>query len=57
MYDPLHAIRKSYMSRGTDVTEYEDDSQFANQIVTIDLANIMPNIVFNITRNENRSVY
>lgn len=57
MYDPLHAIRKSYMSRGTDVTEYEDDDRIlANQIVTIDVANIMPNIVFNITRNENRSV-
>jgi hypothetical protein len=58
MYDPHRSIRKSYMSRGTSAFLYEsNDNILANQIVTIDVANISPNIVFNLSRNENNSVY
>lgn len=57
LYDTHNHIRKSYMSRGTYRMVYEDDNRIlANQIVTIDIPNIEPNIVFNITRNENGSV-
>lgn len=58
MYDPHRSTRKSYMSRNTASLLYEsNDNILANQIVTIDVANISPNIVFNISRNENNSVY
>ena len=58
MYDPHRSIKKSYMSRGTLPISYEsNDNILANQIVTIDVANILPNIVFNISRNDNNSVY
>ena len=58
MYDPHRSIKKSYMSRGTLPISYEsNDNILANQIVTIDVANISPNIVFNISRNDNNSVY
>ena len=58
MYDPHRSIRKSYMSRGTSSLLYEsNDNILANQIVTIDVANISPNIVFNLSRNDNHSVY
>ena len=58
MYDPDRSIKKSYMSRGTLPISYEsNDNILANQIVTIDVANISPNIVFNISRNDNNSVY
>jgi hypothetical protein len=57
MYDPVRSIRKSYMSRGTSPIVYEhDDRILSNQIVTIDIANIAPNIVFNLSRNENGSI-
>jgi hypothetical protein len=58
MYDPHRSIRKSYMSRHTSSLLYEsNDNILANQIVTIDVANISPNIVFNLSRNDNHSVY
>jgi len=58
MYDSHRSIKKSYMSRGTLAISYEsNDNILANQIVTIDVANISPNIVFNISRNDNNSVY
>lgn len=57
MYDPQRTIRKSYMSRGTYRVVYQSDPRIlANQMVTIDDPDVMPNIVFNITRNENGSV-
>lgn len=57
MYDPLRSIRKSYMSRGTHPSAYESDPRIlANQIVTIEVGGIAPNIVFNLIRNENGSV-
>ena len=58
MYDPHNSIKKSYMTRGTLPILYEsDDRILANQIVSIDVANLSPNIIFNISRNENNSVY
>lgn len=58
MYDTHRSVRKSYMSRNTSSMLYEsDDNVLVNQIITIDLANIAPNIVFNISRNDNNSVY
>ena len=58
MYDLHRTTRKSYMSRNTVPLLYESNANIlANQIVTIDVANISPNIVFNLSRNENNSVY
>jgi hypothetical protein len=46
------------MSRGTPPYAYDsNDRILANQMVTINIANIAPNIVFNISRNENNSVF
>ena len=51
IYDRGRSIKKSYMSRRTFHVP-------ANQpVTTIDVANIDPNIVFNISRNDNYSVY
>ena len=58
VYDEHRNIKKSYMSRNTSHVAYESNAHIlANQIVTIPVANISPNIVFNISRNENNSVY
>lgn len=58
IYDRHRTIKKSYMSRNTMPYAYEtNDRIITNQIVTIDVANISPNIVFSISRNENNSVY
>jgi hypothetical protein len=56
MYDRHRSIKKSYMSRGTFHIS-NDHNILPNQIVTIHVDNIAPNIVFNISRNENNSVY
>jgi hypothetical protein len=56
MYDRHRSIKKSYMSRGTFHISNDHDI-LPNQIVTIHVDNIAPNIVFNISRNENNSVY
>lgn len=56
VYDRNRSIKKSYMSRGTFHIS-NDDHILTNQIVTIHVDNISPNIVFNISRNENNSVY
>lgn len=57
IYDPRRSIRKSYMSRGTHPMTYEHNPRIlANQIVTIDVAHIPSDIVFNMIRNENGSV-
>ena len=46
------------MTRDTLPIHYRyDEHILTNQIVTIDVANVSPNIVFNIARNENNSVY
>ena len=58
VYDRNHSVKKSYMSRGTQPFVYENNvHMLANQIVTIDLGNVLPNIAFNISRNVNNSVY
>jgi hypothetical protein len=58
IYDIHRTIKKSYMSRGTIPYAYENNDRILqNQMVTIDVPNISPNIVFNISRNENNSVY
>jgi hypothetical protein len=58
VYDRNRMVKKSYMTRGTDPFVYENDIHIlANQMVTIDVANVSPNIVFNISRNDNNSVY
>jgi hypothetical protein len=58
MYDHHRSIKKSYMSRGSNPIAYNsNDRILANQIVTIDVPDILPNIVFNISRNDNNSVY
>jgi len=58
IYDEHRSITKSYMSRGTSPIAYEtNDRILANQIVTIPLPGISSNIVFNISRNDNNSVY
>ena len=58
MYDRHRSIKKSYMSRGTPPYAYDsNDPILANQIVTIHVDNLTPNIVFNMSRNENNSVF
>jgi hypothetical protein len=58
VYDRFRSIKKSYMTRDTHPFVYENDANMlANQMVTIDVANVPPNIVFNISRNNNNSVY
>jgi hypothetical protein len=58
VYDHNNSIKKSYVTRDTLPIHYQShDHILTNQIVTIDVANVSPNIVFNIGRNENNSVY
>lgn len=58
IYDEHRSIKKSYMSRGTSPVAYESNERIlANQMVTIPLSSISSNIVFNVSRNENNSVY
>lgn len=56
VYDRHRSIKKSYMSRGTFHLS-NDHNILPNQIVTIHVDNISPNIVFNISRNDNNSVF
>ena len=56
VYDHHKSVKKSYMSRGTFYLS-NDDHILTNQIVTMQVDNIAPNIVFNISRNDNNSVY
>ena len=58
VYDRHHSIKKSYVSRNTPTAAYiSDDRILANQIVTLPDLNIDTHIIFNISRNENGSVY
>jgi hypothetical protein len=58
VYDRHRSIKKSYMSPGTARYYYESNNRILmNQMVTIDVDHISPNIVFNISRNDNNSVY
>jgi hypothetical protein len=48
--------KKSYMSNGSSYLAFSSNIN-QNNVTTIDLSNIQPNIIFNISRNENNSVY
>ena len=56
IYDPHQSIKKSYMSLHTSYLSFTH-SILANESVTIDLPDLSPNIVFNVSRNENNSVF
>ena len=56
IYDTHRSTKKSYMSRYSSYLAFTNRI-LANQIVTIDLPDLNPNIVFNVSRNENNSVY
>ena len=56
VYDEHRNIKKSYMSPYSSHSAF-NNTVLVNQIVTIPVSNIAPNIVFNISRNENNSVY
>jgi len=56
IYDRHRSIKKSYMSRYTTYLSFTSNI-LANQIVTIDLPDLSPNIVFNVSRNDNNSVF
>lgn len=58
VYDRHHSIKKSYVSRNTPTAAYiSDDRILANQIVSLPDLNLDTHIIFNISRNENGSVY
>jgi hypothetical protein len=56
VYDEHRNIKKSYMSQYSSHMAF-NNTVLVNQVVTIPVSNIAPNIVFNISRNENNSVY
>ena len=54
VYD--HAVRKCYMSKYSTYLAFPAGFDHAN-VVTIDVDDIPPNIIFSVSRNENNSVY
>ena len=56
IYDTHRNTKKSYMSPYSSYLAFTN-TILANQIVTIDLPDLNPNIIFNVSRNENNSVY
>ena len=50
------AVKRSYMSPGSSFAAFTPNID-PNNITTIDIYNLQPNIIFNISRNENNSVY
>jgi len=56
MYDESDPIKKSYMSPYSSYIAFSSNIDSRN-IVTIDLPGLQPNIIFNISRNDNNSVY
>jgi hypothetical protein len=56
VYDPNRSIKKSYMSPYSSYLMF-NSSSLVNQMVTIDLPDLPPNIVFNVARNINNSVF
>ena len=56
VYDLNHSIKKSYMSPYSSYLVF-NSSILVNQMVTIDLPDLPPNIVFNVSRNNNNSVF
>ena len=56
VYDPNRSIKTSYMSPYSSYLVF-NSSTLVNQMVTIDLPDLPPNIVFNVSRNINNSVF
>ena len=56
IYDRAKPVKKSYMSPYTSYLCFTS-SLVASQLVTIDLPDLAPNIVFNVSRNDNNSVF
>jgi len=56
IYDRHRSTKKSYMSRYTTYLSFTSNI-LVNQIATIDLPDLAPNIVFNVSRNDNNSVF
>jgi len=56
MYDKNKSIKKSYMSPYSSYLSFTNNI-LSNQIVTIDLPSLPPNIVFNVARNLNNSIF
>lgn len=56
MYDESYPIKKSYMSPYSSYVAFSSNIDSRN-IVSIDLPGLQPNIIFNISRNDNNSVY
>jgi hypothetical protein len=56
IYDTHRSTKKSYMSPYSSYLAF-NNTILTNQIVTIDLPDLNPNIIFNVSRNENNSVY
>lgn len=56
IYDKHNSVKKSYMSPYSSYLAFTNNI-LANQIVTIDIPDLSPNIIFNVSRNENNSVF
>jgi len=56
VYDKHHFTKKSYMSADTSHLVF-NESTLTNQIIIIELPDLPPNIVFNISRNPNNSIF
>lgn len=56
MYTSHNTGKRSYMTRGSSYLAFTPNID-PNNVTTIDLPNLPPNIIFNISRNDNNSVY
>jgi hypothetical protein len=56
MYDETSPIKKSYMSPHSSHLAFSSNIDNQN-VVSIDLPGLPPNIIFNISRNDNNSIY
>jgi hypothetical protein len=56
MYDETSPIKKSYMSPHSSHLAFSSNIDSQN-VVSIDLPGLPPNIIFNISRNDNNSIY
>ena len=56
MYTSHNDDKRSYMTPGSSYLAFTPNID-QNNITTIDLPNLPPNIIFNISRNDNNSVY
>ena len=56
MYTSHNTGKRSYMTPGSSYLAFTPNID-QNNVTTIDLPNLPPNIIFNISRNDNNSVY